>query len=197
MLRVVESSGGPVSWDVATGNVACCNAADTSGSAEERADILENGVDRSVAMPADAPALHDAGVVSVEYDVVAFGKDGVESADKELKGDGFGPSDVFGSLFLFFFLLFLFLELESAALFCCSPCLFMALSLFFGIGLSLIFPVLNAPGVMNGPQGSEDFYGLLFRLTVDREDDSFVIELWECVVWASFSSGICHGLDAE
>ena len=51
-----------------------------------------------VAVSADAPSLHDAYVVAMEYDMAAVGKDSVESADKELKGDGLSPSDVFGSM---------------------------------------------------------------------------------------------------
>ena len=60
--------------------------------------MLENGVDSSVAVPANAPSLHDACVVAMEYDMAAVGKDSVESVDKELKGDGLSPSDVFGSM---------------------------------------------------------------------------------------------------
>ena len=98
MLWVVESSGGPVCWIVAAGDVACCDAADATGQVKERVDMFEYGVDSSVAVSADAPAFDDAGVVAVENDVVTVRKDGVESADKELKGNGLGPANVLGSV---------------------------------------------------------------------------------------------------
>ena len=60
--------------------------------------MFEYVVDGTVAMSANVPSLHDTGVIAMEYDMVVIGKDSVESADKELKGDGFGPSNVFGSM---------------------------------------------------------------------------------------------------
>jgi hypothetical protein len=73
----------------------------------------------------------------------------------------------------------------------------MALLFFLSAALLLVFPALNVPGMVNGLQGSEDFYSDLIRLTVYCKNESLVVKLWKYIVRAPFSSGVCHGLDAE
>ena len=62
---IVYASGGLVGWIVLAWYVTGCNAADMSSRFEESVDMLENGVDGSVVVPADAPSFNDAGVVSM------------------------------------------------------------------------------------------------------------------------------------
>jgi hypothetical protein len=63
----------------------------------------------------------------------------------------------------------------------------MAWSFFLGAGPSLVFPALDVPGMVNGLQGSEDFYSFLMCLTIRHKNECFIVKLWKCIVQAPFS----------
>ena len=98
LFCAVYASGGLVGWIVLAWDVTCSNAEGTFSGFEESVDMFENSVDGSVAVSANAPSFDNAGVVSIQYDVSGLGKVNVNSADKEFKADGFGPSDVLFSM---------------------------------------------------------------------------------------------------
>ena len=98
MIRAVDSSRGLVCWIIFAGNIVGCDAEDVLSRFKERVDMLENGVNSSVAVSADAPSFNDASVVSMQYDMSGVEKVNVDSADKELEAHSFCPSDVFFSV---------------------------------------------------------------------------------------------------
>lgn len=65
MLWIVDASGGFVSWIVSARDVACCDAVYVNSCIEESVDMLENGIDGSVAMSADAPSFDNVCVVTI------------------------------------------------------------------------------------------------------------------------------------
>ena len=87
-----------VGWIVFTWDVSSCDAENVLSRLKERVDMFEDGVDGAVVVPPGVPSFNDAGVVSMQYDVPGFEKIVVDSADKELKTNGFSPSDVFLSV---------------------------------------------------------------------------------------------------
>ena len=70
------------------------DAADSFGRFEELVYLPEDSIDSSVAMPADTPPLNDAGVVTIDLDMLFLVEDSVDSTDKELKTEGLCPTDV-------------------------------------------------------------------------------------------------------
>jgi len=95
LCRGVYTSGRAVGWVVSAGDKHCMDRDDVGGAVgQESVNASENFIDEFVPMPAHSPALNDAGVVSIDSDVLRAVNAASEGEQKELESDCFCPCDV-------------------------------------------------------------------------------------------------------
>ena len=91
----VYSSGWPIYWVASAGNKCSVDREDVGcAGGQEGVDVLENFVDEFVLVSANSPAFNDAGVVTVDGDVLWADNTARESEQKEFESNCLCPGDV-------------------------------------------------------------------------------------------------------